>query len=125
MLHRAQTGIFEPICGKLGRAIGHVLATENAQGEELLWRQLRPEVRVKVFPHRLRQTICVSMLHKVVDLDVPLRHRRDVPPSVEGNRRACEMPTEDQAACRRVRLTVRSEAADASLKARRIALMRV
>ena len=81
----AEFRVLEPVFGKLGGAIGHVLATEHAKFEHLLGRQFGMEIGVKVLPDGFRQVIDVALLHHVINLDThahyldPLSSRHNRP----------------------------------------------
>jgi len=61
--------VFEPVSGKLGRAISHVLAAENSEFQHFLRRKFGLEVRMEISTLGRFQRIHVTVLHAVVDYD--------------------------------------------------------
>ena len=67
MAFMAESRIDKPILRELACAVSHILPAENTEFKHLLWGQFRPEVRMEVFPHRLRQEVDVIRLNQVID----------------------------------------------------------
>ena len=66
MIIRAQFGVFKPIFGEFGSAIGHVLSAKNAHLQHLFWRELGLKIWVEVLPDWLRKFVGIPLLHLVV-----------------------------------------------------------
>src|SRR5690349_133410 len=66
----------EPARGKLPAAIGHVLATEDAELEHLLRREIGSESRIEIAADGRGPVIDVPMLHPIVHDDANIRHDR-------------------------------------------------
>ncbi len=60
-------------------AIGHVLAAEYAEAQQLGRRQVGPELRVEVLADRHGSLIAVVLLHQIVDCDGCRRHWHSAP----------------------------------------------
>ena len=65
----AELGFCKPVCGKLKRAVGQVLAAEDTEPQHFFRRKLRTESGVEVATRGLDQKINVVLLHQVVNRD--------------------------------------------------------
>lgn len=67
MLLCTQLGIRKPIRRKFILAVSHVLSAENTELKHCFGGQVRLEVCVKIFPHRLCAEIDVIRLHEIAN----------------------------------------------------------
>lgn len=57
----------KPLLRKFVCAVSHIFTPENTKLKHLLWGQVRPEIRMEVFPNRFRQKINIISLHHITD----------------------------------------------------------
>ena len=67
MFFRTELRLLVPIFGKFRRTIRHIFATEDAEREHLLGREIRLGFGIEVFTHRFDKLVTITLLHLVVD----------------------------------------------------------